>query len=159
MWILHFLPDSLIQLVVIATMCTGAGLYILGLFINFVPPALPYREPIRIVGSALLIAGIYFYGGYSAEMQWRGRVAELQAKVAVAEAQSKEANDAITTKVVEKIKVVHDIKVITKEVIHSIASQIDAECRITPEVITILNASAHNVVPTIDLTIPKEEVK
>jgi uncharacterized membrane protein len=95
MWLLHLLPDSLI---LFFTYCLiGAG--VLGLvaswFITFIPFLNIYRKWIQIASILLLVAGIYWYGGYSNEMLWRERVAEMEAKVAAAEAKSKETNKEI----------------------------------------------------------------
>jgi len=108
MWLLHLLPDSLI---LFFTYCLiGAG--ILGLaaswFITFIPFLNIYRKWIQIASILLLVAGIYWYGGYSNEMLWRERVAEMEAKVAAAEAKSKETNKEIETKIVERTKVIRE---------------------------------------------------
>jgi hypothetical protein len=108
MWLLHLLPDSLI---LFFTYCLiGAG--VLGLlaswFITFIPFLNIYRKWIQIASILLLVAGIYWYGGYSNEMLWRARVAEMEAKVAAAEAKSKETNKEIETKIVERTKVVRE---------------------------------------------------
>lgn len=108
MWLLHLLPDSLI---LFFTYCLiGAG--VLGLlaswFITFIPFLNIYRKWIQIASILLLVAGIYWYGGYSNEMLWRARVAEMEAKVAAAEAKSKETNKEIETKIVERTKVIRE---------------------------------------------------
>lgn len=108
MWILHFLPDGLI---LFFTYCLiGAGL--LGLaaswFITFIPFLNIYRKWIQIASVLLLIAGIYWYGGYSNEMLWRARVAEMEEKVRLAEQKSQQANTEIETRVVEKTKVIRE---------------------------------------------------
>ncbi len=108
MWLLHLLPDSLI---LFFTYCLiGAG--VLGLvaswFITFIPFLNIYRKWIQIASILLLIAGIYWYGGYSNEMLWRERVAEMEAKVAAAEAKSKETNKEIETKIVERTRVIRE---------------------------------------------------
>ena len=108
MWILHLLPDSLI---LFFTYCLiGAGL--LGLvaswFITFIPFLNIYRKWIQIASVLLLIAGIYWYGGYSNEMLWRARVAEMEEKVRLAEQKSQQANTEIETRVVEKTKVIRE---------------------------------------------------
>jgi hypothetical protein len=88
----------------------GAG--VLGLvaswFITFIPFLNIYRKWIQIASILLLVAGIYWYGGYSNEMLWRARVAEMEAKVAAAEAKSKETNKEIETKIVERTKVIRE---------------------------------------------------
>ena len=69
---------------------------------------------------------------------------EAQAKIAKAEEKSKKANTKIVTKIVTQTKLVHDQKIVVQEKIIKDAAKIDAECKISPEVITDLNAAAKN---------------
>ena len=94
----------------------------------------------------LLVAGIYFKGGYGVEMEWRSKVAELEAKVAVAEAQSKDAITALDKKTKEKVKIVKEVQVVIKERIKEVEKRIDADCKVDPEAINIINDAAKNQV-------------
>ena len=142
MWILHFLPDSFIQFVVDCVLMGGAGLTLFGVLIaGWVPGIRNIRKLITLVGMLLLVAGAYFKGGYSTEMEWRARVAEVEKKVAVAEAKAKEANSHVETKVVtkivkikEKAKVIHDRIEVNKEVINR-------DCKLSDEAVSIYNSS------------------
>jgi hypothetical protein len=98
MWILHFLPESLILFVTTSLLLAG----IVTTTVSFLPTLAPYRTPAQVLGIALLVVGVYWRGGYATEQEWRERVAEMQQKVAAAEAQSKETNTKIVTKVVTK---------------------------------------------------------
>ena len=95
MWFLNFIPDSLLHEFIIIVLAAGAGLYVIGLLINFIPPLYPYKEMIRIVGTILMVAGVYGIGSYSTEMVWRARMEAAQAQVekAMAALQAK-ATDA-----------------------------------------------------------------
>lgn len=75
-------------------------------FIKRIPVINQYRTPAQVLGIALLVAGVYWRGGYAIEMEWRERVAEMEAKIATAEAKSAEENVKIVTKVVTKTQVV-----------------------------------------------------
>ena len=81
-------------------------------------------------------------GGITNEAKWQAKVADMEAKVKVAEAKSESANDNVRTVVKEKIKVVHDVQVVVKERIVKDSAKIDADCRIDPEAIDILNQAA-----------------
>jgi hypothetical protein len=148
MFLLHFLPDGFLQLIINIVLLTGAGLTGIGFFlVGFIPGLRNYKTLIQIVGVILLVVGIYWKGGYGVEMEWRAKVAELEAKVAAAEVKSKEVNTIIKEKIVTKTKVIHDTKVITKQVLKEVEKRIDSECTISPEVIDILNAAARNETP------------
>jgi hypothetical protein len=142
MWMLMFLPDSLLYFFVICTILLGIAAYAVGTFIQYFPPLMPYQKALKIGGAVLTVLGIYFYGGYAVEMDWRQKVRELEAKVALAEEQSKTANAQIETKIVEKTKVIHDLQVVYKEKIVEVAKTIDAQCVVAPEAIDILNEAA-----------------
>jgi len=142
MFLLSFVPDALLHLVVICVLCAGAGIYALSFFTRFVPPLIPYSGIARIIGTVLIVGGIYFYGSYSTEMSWRNKVAELEEKVKVAEAKSKTANIEIQTVYRDKVKVVKETQVVIQERIKEVEKRIDSQCTIDNEVIKILNDAA-----------------
>jgi hypothetical protein len=142
MWMLSFVPDEILYLVVIGIMFTGIALYALSFFTRFIPPLIPYSGIARILGTIILVGGIYFYGSYSTEMEWRAKVSELEAKVAIAEQKSTEANVKIQTVVKEKIKYVKETRVVIQEHIKTVEAKIDSMCKVAPEAVDILNEAA-----------------
>jgi hypothetical protein len=146
MFLLSFIPDSLllwcINSILIAGLIGTAISVLFKFFLQWAPWIIPYRTLLQIVSLVLLVAGVYFSGGYWVEMEWRERVKEAEAKVAVAEAKSKEVNTIIQTKVVEKIKIVKDVQVVIQDRIVEKEKIIDAECKVAPEAIDILNEAS-----------------
>lgn len=142
MWMLGFVPDAWLHLAVISILSAGAGLYALSFFTRFVPPLIPYSGIVRIIGTLLIVGGIYFFGSYSTEMSWRNRVAELEEKVKISEQKSKEANTQIQTVYRDKIKVVKETQVVIQERIKEVEKRIDSQCVVDSEVIKILNDAA-----------------
>ena len=106
MWILHFLPDALILWICNIVLLAGILLTVTAFFIKRIPVINQYRIPAQVLGIALLVAGVYWRGGYAVEQEWRERVAEVEARVAAAEAKSAEENVKIVTKVVTKTQVI-----------------------------------------------------
>jgi hypothetical protein len=106
MFILHFLPDALILWICNIVLLAGILLTATAFFIRRIPVINQYRIPAQVLGIALLVAGVYWRGGYAIEMEWRERVAEVEARVAAAEAKSAEENVKIVTKVVTKTQVI-----------------------------------------------------
>jgi hypothetical protein len=145
MWMLSFVPDAILHLAVYAVMLAGVGLYIASFFLNLLPPAIPYREPVRILGTLIAVAGVYFYGGYSTEMAWRDKVSQLETKVAQSEAESKEANTKIKTVYVDRVKVIKDKQIVIEKQIVEVAAKMDAKCEVIPEALDILNNAAKGV--------------
>ena len=102
MFILHFLPDSVILWFCNGLLVAGIALTVIAFFIRSIPLINQYRIPAQVLGIALLVAGVYFRGGYAVEQVWRERVAELEAQIMVAQAASNEVNVQIETRVVKK---------------------------------------------------------
>ena len=141
---LSFVPDSILYTVIVGIMFSGISLYALSFITKVLPPLIPYSGMIRILGTILTVVGIYFFGSYSTEIDWRNRVAELEAKVAVSEQQSKDANSKIQTVVKEKIKYVKETRVVIQEHIKTVEAKIDSMCKVAPEAVDILNEAAAN---------------
>ena len=151
MFILQYLPDS-----VILWFCNGlllAGIVLTGVafFIKTLPFINQYRIPAQVLGIALLVLGVYFRGGYAVEQTWRERVAELQAQIAVAETASRDANVKIETRVVKKTEYItrrgQDIvQYVDREVVkYDTKFAPGGTCEIPQEFITAHNRAAEPV--------------
>jgi hypothetical protein len=151
MWMLSFVHDSLLLWLVNTILIVGAigsflSFFVLHKILNKFPALAPYHLLIQIISIVLLVAGVYLKGGYGVEMAWRERVADLEAKIKVAEAKSEQANIDLAAKQKEKVKVVKEVQVVIKEKIVQVAGKIDAECKVDPDAITIINDAAKNQV-------------
>ena len=148
MWILHFLPDAVILWICNTVLLAGILLTTVAFFIKRIPIINQYRIPAQVLGIALLVAGVYWRGGYAIEQEWRERVAEVEAKVAAAEAQSKEANTKIVTKVVTKTQIIKTrgadiVKYVDREIVkYDTKFAPGGECEIPQEFIKALNDAA-----------------
>jgi hypothetical protein len=152
MWILSFLPDSFLLFIVNTVLIAGIiGTVVSFFFINrlarWFPTIAPYYWVLQILSIIVLVAGVYFKGGYSVEQEWRDRVAALEAKIAIAEEKSKATNAEIQTKIVTKTKVIHDTKIVIQEKLKEVEKIINKDCTVASEAIDIHNAAAKNVKP------------
>lgn len=138
MWILSFLPDWIFHLIVIAG--------ILGLlastFFGFIPFIKQYTLPVKIVSILLLVLGVWFEGAISNNNSWLEKVRALEKKVAEAELKSSQANVALTSAIAEKNREIAKAQSQLQNKIKEVSTKIDAECKVSPEVITILNEAA-----------------
>lgn len=146
---LSFLPDAflvwIINIVLLAGI-VGTTVSILFKFaIRWIPWIIPYRTLLQVISIALLLAGVYFKGGLAIEQEWRARVKDLEAKVAIAEEQSKTANTKIEKVYIDRVKVVKDTQVVIQEKLKTVEVKIDAQCKVVPEAINILNDAAAGV--------------
>ena len=144
MFLLSFLPDAFLLFIINTILVVGLLGALSSYFIRFIPPLIPYAEAVKIAGIILLVLGVYLKGGYSVEIEWRAKVKEVEAKVAVVEQKSVEANVIIKKVYVDKIKIVKDVQVVIQEKIVEKEKIIDAECKVAPEAVDLLNEAAKN---------------
>ena len=149
MWMLAFFPDAFLAWIINIILITGiigfAASFFFGYVVRWLPAIAPYHLLIQVVSIVLLVAGVYFKGGYSVEMDWRAKVAELESKVAISEQKSKEANTQIQTVYVDRVKVVKEKQIVVQEKIKTVEVKIDSQCKITADTLDILNDAAVGV--------------
>jgi len=71
----------------------------------------------------------------------------LSQKASEAEAKAAEANAQIEYIYVNKVQKIKDVQIVIKERVIKDASVIDKNCKVSPEAISLLNASAKNELP------------
>jgi hypothetical protein len=142
MWILHFLPDTVILWFCNILLLVGISLTVAGFFAHRIPLVWQYQLPFKVLGIALLTLGVYFRGGYAVEQQWRERVVEVEARLKVAEEKSSKENLRIETKVVKKTEY---IKTRGQDIVQYVDREVakyDDTCAIPPPFIKAHNRAA-----------------
>jgi hypothetical protein len=146
MFLLSFIPDALIQLVVNGVLIAGivgcVVSFFFGFFVRWIPWIIPYRMILQLLGLILLIAGVYFKGGVGVEMEWRERVKVAQEQVKAAEERAEKINKDLEQTKKEKDRAVAESKTKIKETIVIQATTIDEKCKVAPEVLSIINDAA-----------------
>ena len=138
MWLISFLPDWVFHLLLIAGLLGIAASFIL----KFIPFVAQYKLPIQAASVLALVVAVWFEGGISNEEKWQARVHELEAKVAESEKQSAIANGQIDNKANQKIAAVKQVQYVVQERLRTESTSLDAQCKLTPNVIDILNTAA-----------------
>lgn len=138
MWILDFLPSWLFHLITLA----GIGGILASAVLKFIPFISNYKLPIQVGSVILLSFGLYMMGGSANQEKWEARVKELEAKIVVAEEQSKTANAKLEGNLKQQKSAIQQQQVLIQERIVKVKEQIDAECKVSPEAINILNEAA-----------------
>jgi flagellar motor component MotA len=138
MWLLPFIPDFIVHIIAIVGILLTVGAIAFGQ----IPFIGTYNIPINIIGVVLIIFGFYLEGGISDNEKWQAKVTTLEAKVKASEQQSKDATDRISDLLNEKTKAVKEKQIVIQEKIKEVATKIDSECSVSPDVIEILNNSA-----------------
>jgi hypothetical protein len=113
MWILSFIPDEFLIYIVNCILITGAigtflSFFVINRLLRWWPGMAAYYHILQILSLVVFVAGVYFKGGYSTELEWREKVKEAEEKVAKAEQLSAEANNALEQKVFTKTKVIKE---------------------------------------------------
>ena len=148
MWLITFLPDTMVALVVYSIIAVGAGLIIASMLTRWIPAVAAYRTPLQVFGVVVLMFGIYLQGGRANEAEWQARVQELELKLAQAQVDSGKKNVEIQTQVVTKTRVLREkgeeiIKYIDREVVKNqeVIRYIE-QCPVPKEIIDAHNAAA-----------------
>lgn len=141
-WMFSIIPDAILNWVYWGIIAVGLTGVVAGWLGKWIPFYGNYVKILQPVGIVLLVLGVWLRGGYDTELAWRAKVAEAEAKVVAAEAKSKETNTVIQTQYRDKVKTVKEIQVVVQERIVKEAAKIDAECKVDPEAISILNQAA-----------------
>jgi hypothetical protein len=138
LWMLTFVPDWIYQAILILGVLAVFAAY----FLKFIPVISVYSRALKVTGIILTLIGVWFNGQLSADAKWRSAVANLEVRIAESERQAAETNVQIETVYVDRIKVVKDTQYIIQGQIREYSSDIDADCRVSPRAIEILNNSA-----------------
>ena len=149
MWMLAWVPDSLLLWIVHAVLVAGIvgtflSFFLLHRIVRWFPALAPWHLLLQIVSIALLVGGVYFKGGYDTESSWRAKVKEAETKVAIAEQQSQKLNEDLTVEQKKKQKVRVEYYNTVKTQIKEVERQINAECKLDPKVNELLNKAAKN---------------
>jgi hypothetical protein len=143
-WMIGWIPDSLLAYAVNILLVVGAvsaflSFFVIHRIVRWFPALAPYHLLLQIASAVLLVAGLYFKGGYGVEMAWRERVAELEAKIKESEEKAKVVNEKVVVEYRDRVKVVKDTKVVIQEKIKEVEKVIDAECKVPPQAVDIHN--------------------
>jgi hypothetical protein len=148
MWALSFLPDSLLLYIVNTVLIVGAigsflSFFVLHKILNKFPGLASYHLLFQIVSAVLLIAGIYFKGGYGVEMEWRAKVAAVEAELEEARKKSEEVRVIVQEKVVTNTKVIKEkADTIIQYVDRPVIKDFDTTCPLPVDAIEVHNEAA-----------------
>jgi type VI protein secretion system component VasK len=142
MFILHFLPDSLILWFCNILLLAGVAATIAGFFAHRIPLISQYQLPFKVLGIALLVLGVYFRGGLAVETEWRERVAAVEARLAEAEKASAEANAQIDSKTQKQTTEIRQRMTYIRQYVDREVVKYNDQCVIPPPFIDAHNRAA-----------------
>lgn len=153
MWLLHLLPDSILEFIVNAILILGIILTVLSFFVlnrllRLIPGLAGYHTAIQIVSVIILAAGLYFKGGYVTEMMWREEVKKVQEELDKAKNKAAEVVVQVEEKVVFRDRVVKErgetiVQYVDREIVkkEEVVKYIE-NCPVPAEIIDIHNQAA-----------------
>lgn len=142
MWILHFLPDSVILWFCNILLLAGIVAVTAGFFAHRIPGLWQYQLAVKIGGIALLVLGVYFRGGLAVETEWRERVAAVEEKLALAEKAAVQANSQIEQKTQKKTAQIRERTTYIKQFVDREVVQYNDTCAIPQAFIQAHNRAA-----------------
>lgn len=149
MWMLSFIPDSFLLWAVNIVLLIGVvgsllSFFLLHRIVRWFPALAPYHLLIQIVSIVLLVAGVYFRGGYDTEASWREKLRVAEERARAAEDQAKVVNEKIVVQYRNRVKTVKENVIVYQDRIKEVEKIINQECKVAPEAIDILNNAAKN---------------
>ena len=145
-WLLTKLPESVLAFYVYGVLLSGIVLTLITFVLNNVPGIniilklfTQYIILIKILSVILLLGGMYLKGAYDTELMYRDKVKDLKLKIQEAEIESLEINADIDHKIDKEYVVIKDVQVVVQEKIVKVKEIINAQCKVHPEAINILN--------------------
>jgi len=145
MWILHFLPDSIILAFCNILLLTGIVATAAGFAAHRIPVLWSYQLGFKLAGILLLVLGVYFRGGLAVEEQWRERVAAVEARLAQAEAASEAANKQIDTRVQKQVTSIRQRMTYVKQYVDREVVRYNDQCQIPEPFIRAHNDAAQGL--------------
>jgi hypothetical protein len=142
MFILHFLPDSVIIWFCNLLLMAGVVATVAGFFAHRIPLVTQYQLPFKILGIALLVLGVYLRGGVAVEETWRERVAAVEARLEEAEKASAEANVVIEQKTQKKTTEIRQRTQYIRQYVDREVVRYDAGCTIPEPFVRAHNIAA-----------------
>ena len=137
-----WLLSSWISYIVHAALIAGVIGTFFGSIVARIPIINSYGAIVKTIALPLLIVAIFAEGYLFASKSWIEETKKFEEKVKVAEQKSKEANDKLGQALTDKNNSVKQQQIVIQEKIKEVQVKVNAECKISPEVVKILNDAA-----------------
>lgn len=137
-----WLLNSWISYIVHAALIAGVIGTFFGSIVARIPIINSYGAIVKTIALPLLIIAIFAEGYLFASKSWIEEAKKFEEKVKVAEQQAKDANVKLGQALTDKNNSVKQQQIVIQEKIKEVQVKVNAECKISPEVVKILNDAA-----------------
>ena len=148
MWLLSLIPDSILYGFVWMMIISGAVAYLVTMFTFLMPQSKILTPLIRVLAVAMMVGGVYLYGGYGVNKYWLDEVKKQKEEIARIEKESQQVTEKIVVEYKEKVKVVKEKgDVIIQKVPEYITKESDTKCVVPNSFVVLHDMAAKNEVP------------
>jgi hypothetical protein len=137
-----WLLNSWISYIVHAALIAGVIGTFFGSIVARIPVINSYGAIVKTIALPLLIVAIFAEGYLFASKSWIEETKKFEEKVKIAEQKAKDANDKLGQALTDKNNSVKQQQIVIQEKIKEVEVQVNAECKILPDVVKILNDAA-----------------
>jgi hypothetical protein len=137
-----WLLNSWISYIVHAALLIGIVGTFFGSIVSRIPVIGNYGAIVKTIALPLLIVAIFAEGYLFASKSWIEETKKFEEKVKIAEQQTKDANIKLSKELSDKNKIVKEQQIVIQERIKEVEVKVNAECKIAPDVVKILNDAA-----------------
>ena len=137
-----WLLNSWISYIVHAALIAGVIGTFFGSIVARIPIINSYGAIVKTIALPLLIVAIFAEGYLFASKSWIEEAKKFEEKVKVAEQQAKDANVKLGQALTDKNNSVKQQQIVIQEKIKEVQVKVNAECKVAPEVVKILNDAA-----------------
>lgn len=139
MWMLSFIPAEWITLAIHGIFGIGVIGLVVGAVASKIPFISSYGHIVKSVAGLFFVAGLFLEGYNFASQNWIEQTKKFEEKVKIAEQQAKDANAKLGKEIADKNKTIAENQKLLQEKIKQSAQKIDAECKVAPEAVQVLN--------------------
>ena len=137
-----WLLNSWISYIVHAVFLIGVIGTFCGSIVARIPVIGNYGAIVKGIAAPLLLVAIFAEGYLFASKSWIEETKKFEAKVKIAEQQAKDTNEKLGKALSDKNSAVKQQQIVMQEKIKEVEVKVNAECKIAPEVVKILNDAA-----------------
>ena len=137
-----WLLNSWISYIVHAALIAGVVGTFFGSIVARIPVINSYGTIVKTVALPLLIVAIFAEGYLFASKSWIEEAKKFEDKVKIAEQKAKDANDKLGQTLADKNNSIKQQQIVIQERIKEVQVKINAECKVSPDVVKLLNDAA-----------------
>ena len=137
-----WLLNSWISYIVHAALIAGVIGTFFGSIVTRIPVVGNYGAIVKAIAMPLLVVAVFAEGYLFASRSWIEEAKKFEEKVKIAEKQSQETNAKLGQALADKNNSVKQQQIVIQEKIKEVEVKVNAECKIAPDVVKILNDAA-----------------